>query len=260
MFKLLFVRSGKDGKGRLMSDSSLQNTLSSKSGKWPKQLMPLTPEQQIIRDDFMRQHLEAVQSSWYGFVEKFNHGYALRTFAPGLKTLEIGAGIGAHLMREKYQEQEYHCNELRPELCEMIKKNFPGVQATAGDCQKRLSYDDGYFDRVLAIHVLEHLSDLPAAIREIRRLLKNDGVFSVVIPCEGSLATRIARNISARPHFEKRYKQSYDWFIQSEHINMPWEIFEELNPYFSVVHRSFYPLILPILYFNLFIGLTLKPK
>ncbi|MDR1395518.1 MAG: class I SAM-dependent methyltransferase [Deltaproteobacteria bacterium] len=243
-----------------MEDTSSQDSLAAKSGKWPKKPAVLTPEQQTIRDDFMRQHLEAVQSSWWGFVEKFNHGYAVRTFAPGQKTLEIGAGLGAHLKWEKYQEQEYHCNELRPELCELIKKNYPGVQAREGDCQKRLPYDDGYFDRVLAIHVLEHLPDLPAALREIRRVLKNGGVFSVVIPCEGSLATRMARNISARPHFEKRYRQSYDWFIQAEHINMPLEIFEELEQYFTVIHRSFYPAYLPVLFMNLFIGLTLKPK
>jgi hypothetical protein len=94
----------------------------------------------------------------------------------------------------------------------------------------------------------------------MRRLLKDDGVLSAVIPCEGSLATRIARNISARPHFEKTYHDSYDWFIQSEHINMPAEILEELAPYFKIIHRTFYPTFMPILYINLFIGLTLKPR
>ena len=29
---------------------------------------------------------------------------------------------------------------------------------------------DGYFDRILAVHVLEHLPNLPAAIRECYRL------------------------------------------------------------------------------------------
>jgi SAM-dependent methyltransferase len=232
----------------------------SKQGKWPKTLMALTPEQRKIKDDFMRQHLEAIQTSWYGFVEKFNHGYPLRTFSPGQKTLEIGAGIGAHLKWEKYTEQEYHCNELRPALCDIINSKYPGVTARIGDCQSHLPYDDGYFDRVLAIHVLEHLPNLPSAISEIHRVLNKDGVLSVVIPCEGSLATRVARNLSARPHFEKIYNQSYDWFIKSEHINMPDEILDELSLYFDLFHRRFYPLLLPISYINLFIGLTLKPK
>ncbi|MDR0547974.1 MAG: class I SAM-dependent methyltransferase [Deltaproteobacteria bacterium] len=245
----------------MVSDSSSRTGESiPQKNKWPKVFEPLTPERQAIRDDFMGRHLEAVQKKWYGFVERFNHGYPLRTFQAGQKTLEIGAGIGAHLNWENYKAQEYHCNELREALCESVKQNYKGVEAKAGDCQQRLPYDDGYFDRVLAIHVLEHLPNLPAALKEIRRVLKDDGVFSVVIPCEGSLATRLARNISARPHFEKLYGQSYDWFIQSEHINLPGEIFEELEPFFQITHRRFYPTFLPILYINLFIGLTLKPK
>jgi ubiquinone/menaquinone biosynthesis C-methylase UbiE len=37
-----------------------------------------------------------------------------------------------------------------------------------------MPFEDGYFDRVIAIHVLEHLPDLPRALREISRLMKKD--------------------------------------------------------------------------------------
>jgi SAM-dependent methyltransferase len=228
--------------------------------KWPKTLPVLTKEQQTIRDDFMREHLKAVQTKWYGFVERFNHGFPRKTFFTGCKTLEIGAGLGAHLHWEDYRSQQYHVIELRQNLCDHLMASFPGVEARVGDCQKTLPYDDEFFDRVLAIHVLEHLPNLPAALREIFRVLKKDGVFSIVIPCEGSLATRMARNISARPHFEKKYKQSYDWFIACEHINLPHEILEEIEPLFSVVRRRFYPLPIPIINLNLFIGMDLRKK
>jgi ubiquinone/menaquinone biosynthesis C-methylase UbiE len=154
--------------------------------------------------------------------------------------------------------QEYHCNELLPELCAQIKTRYPDVNVVSGDCQKRLPYEDAYFDRIIAIHVLEHLPDLPAAISEFRRLLAPDGLLSVVIPCEGGVATKIARNLSARPHFEKLYNQSYDWFIKSQHINMPDEILYELKRYFSVIHSIWYPFLAPSVNLNLFIGLTLK--
>jgi hypothetical protein len=81
-----------------------------------------------------------------------------------------------------------------------------------------------------------------------------------VIPCEGGLAYSLARKISAQRIFEKRYKQSYRWFIDREHINRPQEILEELSPYFEVTHRSFFPLKLPLVFSNLCIGLTLRPK
>ena len=90
---------------------------------------------------------------------------------------------------------------------------------------------------------------------------KQNGVFSVVIPCEGGLAYSLARRISAQRMFERRYPgQSYRWLISREHINRPHEVLEELNPYFVVEHRSFFPLLVPVVSVNLCIGLTLRPR
>jgi ubiquinone/menaquinone biosynthesis C-methylase UbiE len=228
--------------------------------KWPKKNPELTEEQKRIRDDFMNAHLHAMQKKWYGCIERFNHGYPLRSSRENIKTLEIGAGIGAHLEYEDISKQEYHANELRSDLCEQLKKLYPSVKVVNGDCQEGLPYESDFFDRVLAIHVLEHLSDLPGALREIRRIIKRDGVFAVVIPCEGGFATKMARRISTKPHFEKKYPgQKYQWFIESEHINLPNEIFEELSAYFKIEHRCYYPLYFPSVEFNLCIGLSLRP-
>jgi SAM-dependent methyltransferase/putative flippase GtrA len=229
-------------------------------GKWPKKVPALTPEQTAIRDEFMRSHLEAMETKWYGFVGKFDNRYPLKTFFPGCRTLEIGAGLGEHLNWEDRGAQEYHAIELRQELCDRIKERFPGIHAWAGDCQDRLDFEDGYFDRIIAIHVLEHLPDLPRALAEFVRLLKPSGRLSVVIPCEGAWAHRLARNISERPRFERKYKQPYDWLIQSEHLSRPKEIIEELKLLFDVLHTRFYPLRVPVINFNLTIGLTLARK
>lgn len=206
-------------------------------------------------------HWLTVLPQRFGVIEQFNHRYPLRSAAPGLKTLEIGAGLGAHLNFEKLEEAgQYVALELRPELAEMLKAKFPLVDTTVSDCQERINFPDHYFDRVLAIHVLEHLPDLPGALDEIRRVLRPDGSFEVVIPCEGGLAYSLARNISARRIFEKRYKQSYDWFVACEHINLPDEIMTELRTRFDIVHRSYFPLLMPVTTLNLVIGLTLTPK
>jgi SAM-dependent methyltransferase len=142
-----------------------------------------------------------------------------------------------------------------------IRVRFPRVRTVTGDCQARLPHPDGYFDRTLAIHVLEHLPDLPAAAREMYRLCdKARGTFSVVIPCEGSPAYTLARRVSAQRIFERRYKQPYKWFIEREHINRPRELLEERAPYFTVSHRRFFPFpFVPAAWCNLVIGLTLRP-
>lgn len=142
-----------------------------------------------------------------------------------------------------------------------LHKKYPNVNAKVGDCQKRMDFEDGYFDRILAIHVLEHLPDLPSAIKEIYRLCdKTRGTLSVVMPCEGSVAYSLARRISAQRVFEKRYNQPYSWFIEREHINVPKEIMSELQSYFYPVHSTYFPLLAKWEFCNICIGLTLRPK
>jgi hypothetical protein len=108
---------------------------------------------------------------------------------------------------------------------------------------------------------LEHLPDLPAAIREIYRLCdKRAGSLSIVIPCEGSAAYALARKISAQRIFEKRYKQSYRWFIEREHLNVPAEIFEELAPYFERTKSTYFPIPVDFEFCNLCIGASFTPR
>ena len=112
---------------------------------------------------------------------------------PGFRTtLEIGAGLGEHLDYERLtpdQEAWYYANEFRPNMAAEIERRHPRVKVVPGDCQQPLPFADGFFDRAIAVHVLEHLPNLPAAIREIYRLLHRErGQFLVVIPCEGSPA------------------------------------------------------------------------
>lgn len=229
------------------------------SNRWPKRLPVLTEEQRQIREDFLKYWLQVLPKR-YGLVEKFNHRYPLRTFSPQVKrTLEIGAGRGGHLQFERLKSQEYVALELRPELAEIIRTSHPEVCVVVGDCQERIEFPDGYFDRVLAIHVLEHLPNLPRALDHIHRVLRSTGFLSVVIPCEGGGAYSMARNVSARRIFENRYKQSYDWFIACEHLNRPDEIISELRSRFSIIHQTYWPLRIPTVGLNLIIGLTLTP-
>ncbi len=234
--------------------------------KWPKVLLQLTAEQQMISNDFMSHwHTILASKPRYGFIEKFNHNYVVKNAKqPFLTTLEIGAGLGEHLRYEKLseaQKKNYVAVEIRENMAAQLSTHFPDVQTLVADCQETLPYADGHFDRILAIHVLEHLPNLPATIKEMHRLCnKNQGQFSIVIPCEGGMAYQIARKISAQRIFEKRYKQPYKWFIEREHINLPHEIFRELKTYFEIKQRSFFPFSIPWLHGNLCIGLTLTPK
>jgi len=231
--------------------------------KWPKRLTPETAEQRRISDDFMRRWHEVLPGR-YALIERFNHGHpARRARAPFERTLELGAGRGEHLDREGLTPQQrrgYHMLEMRENLCQVLRERHPDAVVIQGDCQRRLDFPDEHFDRILAIHVLEHLPDLPATIREAWRLCSKRGLFQVVIPCEGGLSYGVARRVSAQRLFESEFKQSYSRHIEREHINDPHEVLEELDPYFEVVERDFFPFKVPSVHLNLVIGLTLRPR
>ena len=235
-----------------------------RSAKWPKILPPLTSEQARINDEFLKIWLEVLPRR-YGVVERFNHGFPVRhSPAHFLTTLEIGAGLGEHIRHERLtpeQEENYWALEMRQNMAEVIRRTFPRIRVIVGDCQTRLDLPAGHFDRIIAVHVLEHLPNLPAAVREVHRLLdKPAGRFLAVIPTEGSPAYTLARKISAERVYRKRFGGDYSWVYKREHINLVPEIMEELEPWFEVESRRFFPLRVPFAWCNLCIGLVLRPR
>lgn len=232
---------------------------------WPKTLPPLSEEQERIYDDFVK-HWHELLPRRYGIVERFNHSFPVHNSRPGFeRTLEIGAGLGEHIHHERLtpkQEREYYALELRENMAEQIRADHPRVRVIVGDCQARLDFPDCHFDRYIAVHVLEHLTDLPACVREAWRLLDKDGgQLLAVIPCEGSPAYSLARRVSAQRLFERTYGMPYGPFIAREHINLPNEILAELRRCFTVERRRFFPLpFLPAVAANLCIGLALRPR
>lgn len=211
-------------------------------------------------------HEELAGRSRYGLVERFNHLWPIKhSPANFCTTLEIGAGLGEHLAYEKLtpeQERNYYCNEYRENMAEEIRRRYPQVKTVVGDCQQRMNFSDNFFDRILAIHVLEHLSDLPACLRELHRLInKKTGRLLIAIPTEGSAAYTLARKLSAERVWYRNFEAPYAEFYSREHINLVPEILEELHPYFIIENRSFFPLpFLPFLFNNLVIGLSLVPR
>ena len=232
------------------------------TARWPKRPPVLTPTQERAREKFMAMWHEQLPTR-YSVIERFNHGCVSRfPIKDGSTTLEIGAGLGAHSKFEDLTRQDYYCLEYRQEFCKELVKLFPASRVACGDIERRQEWPDGFFDRIVSIHVLEHLRNLPAALAEIRRLLKPDGYFDVVLPCEGGLAYSIARKISAERLFRRQFGMDYTPIIRNEHVSTLDEIAEELGRDFDVRARSFFPLRVPIRALNLCVAfrLSLRPR
>lgn len=92
----------------------------------------------------------------------------------------------------------------------------PGVDVIA-DLQRGLPFDPRSVDHVFAIHVLEHLTDLLGAMRELHRVLRPTGVLHVLTPHWHSV------NAVADPtHCRLMDVQTFKYFCTPRPGVVPW--------------------------------------
>jgi len=228
--------------------------------KWPKVPPVLSAAEEEAREKYMLLWHEQLPQK-FAALERFNHGYVARLpRKQGSKTLEIGAGIGGHLEFEDVASQEYHVMEYREQFCKELEKKHPARLVSQGDIHARQGWADGYFDRIVAIHVLEHLVDLPKALAEISRLLDAQGVFDFVIPCEGGVAHTLGRKVTAERLFRKNFGMDFTNICKNEHVNTFREIMYLIRKQFEVTNSSYFPLKVPLHDLNLVAGFRVRKR
>ena len=95
------------------------------------------------------------------------------------KILDVGCGTGANLlMLSKYGEAEgVDISEDALSFCR--ERGLDKVRLGAGE---ELPYEDGTFDLVTALDVVEHMDDDLAGLREMRRVLRPGGRALLFVP------------------------------------------------------------------------------
>jgi SAM-dependent methyltransferase len=162
------------------------------------------------------------QSDPSGFetLEAFSHTYAfnlwlyqkISVYVQG-KTLEIGSGIGnisAFLLKDQNQVS---LSDLRPEYCQILQNKFgqdPHLQRVYELDLSLKDFNSEYpellekFDSVIALNVIEHITDDLLAIRNAKALLKNKGKLIILVPAGQWLYNSIDRELG---HY-RRYSKS----------------------------------------------------
>lgn len=92
------------------------------------------------------------------------------------RLLDVPAGEGALAQRLIARGFEVEACDLYPE---MFKLNVP---LKGGDLDKRLPYEDEYFDIILCVEGLEHIYNPSNAIAEFYRILKRGGRLIASVP------------------------------------------------------------------------------
>lgn len=103
-----------------------------------------------------------------------------REFRPGAPVLEIGFGNGTFLEFGRERGWQMHGTEVNPGLLESARRK--GFVVTHTESLRPFPSDS--FELVAAFDVLEHISlqDLPGFLHEVRRVLREKGVFMARFP------------------------------------------------------------------------------
>jgi ubiquinone/menaquinone biosynthesis C-methylase UbiE len=98
------------------------------------------------------------------------------------KLIEVGCGAG-HIL-ERVSAGILHGIDISDIQIERAKerlgKNVELIKAPG----EKIPYEDNYFDKILCSEVIEHVLDPDPLLREMRRVLKPDGILSLSIPNE----------------------------------------------------------------------------
>ncbi len=108
------------------------------------------------------------------------------------KILDIGCGRGWMISILKSRGWEVYGTELSMESSSFARESLTLNVLTkkVADC----NFQSGYFDVVTLWHVLEHLPDPISGLREINRVLKDNGALVVEVPDFGGFQARLFGN------------------------------------------------------------------
>ena len=169
--------------------------------------------------------------------------------------LEIGAGTGEHLRFVRHTFDEYVLSDLDVKTLEVAKRKlndkFGNKLLYETQSGERLNYDDNSFDRLIATHVIEHIYQPHLALKEWRRVVKNGGVLSILIPTDPGVAWRLGRHLGPRKNAIAQ-GIAYDYVMAREHVNSCNNLIALLRHYFPDRTEAWWPFPIPSIDLNLF--------
>ncbi len=133
--------------------------------------------------DLKRMDLSIDSSKWKTFLrplwQKFVGGYKLADYKIGGKFLDVGCGAGEALCVAKEHGMEPFGIEINPKLVKICKDK--GLNAHCGTLEE-INFPDNYFDTVWISQVIEHVCSPKDLLREVKRILKQNGRVYIFCP------------------------------------------------------------------------------
>jgi phosphatidylethanolamine/phosphatidyl-N-methylethanolamine N-methyltransferase len=112
------------------------------------------------------------------------------------RVLEVGANRGEHLAFVRHRYDEYLLTDIRAPQVPPELLSDPRIKTAISDVTD-LPFESSSFDRVVSTCVLHHVGSPLEAALEMRRVTRNGGVVSVLMPTDPGLAYRVGKAITS---------------------------------------------------------------
>lgn len=180
----------------------------------------------------------------------------LRKFDNGL-VVDLGCGRGDHF--PFVNNSKVIGIDIVEELLEEGKRLYPKMEFRREDIFN-LSFANESLMSIVSIGVLEHLYPLKNALREINKVMADDGELLFGIPTEG-FVYRLGRKLTTKPHVEKTVGVDYDKLLKTEHVNKCKHVIDELKKNFIIDKLVGVPFNTPFISLNIFlVGRCIKRR
>jgi ubiquinone/menaquinone biosynthesis C-methylase UbiE len=123
---------------------------------------------------------------WYRVRRSMIH-YFIKKYFPlreNITILDLGCGMGA-LTKELMVYGDVYGLDFSSESIKFCKER--GLNNVFQGDATNIPFDDQKFDIVLSLDVLEHIQDHDKAVKEVKRVLKQNGLFIAFVPAFMSL-------------------------------------------------------------------------
>jgi SAM-dependent methyltransferase len=156
------------------------------------------------------------------------------------RLLDVGCGRGAFLHRAsaRFPEWDLSGTDLDPTGVEATAARVPtaNVQLSGAD---ETPFEASSFDVITAWDVLEHVPDLPEAIRAIKTMLRPAGLLAFVVPVYDGITAPVIRRLDRDPtHLHKRSRDFWVETARSQFGSVEWHgIYRYLLTRRIYIHR-----------------------
>ncbi len=192
------------------------------------------------------------------FLKKSHHllERSLPDTKSGQTILEVGAGTGHHFPYVAKGFSKYVMTDGSSAMLSIAEKKYTehiaaGLLLVQQQDAASLDFPNGSFDRLIATHVLEHLTDPVRVLREWNRVVRPGGLISLVLPCDPGVMWRLGRHFGPRRNAEKQ-GLAYDYVLAAEHVNSIYNLVVFIRHHFDQLIENWYPAIVPVPDLNLF--------